>query len=130
MPVAQSVSAVTTFSLRFKSKPPTTRPAPTTKPIAIRNSGGIKLCSNEYFTKNAMPRKSANPPIHANSFAPMNCSQLIGGLVGLATFGAFGAISSCGIGGGLAVALDIAGEGITAGIVGATTSTFGSGAAT
>ena len=38
------------------------------------------MCSNEYFTKNATPRKSARPPIQAKSFAPMNCSQLIAGI--------------------------------------------------
>ena len=57
-----------------------TRPAPTTNPIATRSSGEMRLCSNEYLTKNATPRKSASPPIQAKSFAPMNCSQLIGGL--------------------------------------------------
>ena len=130
MPVAQSVCAVTAFSFRFRSKPPTTRPAPTTNPIAIRSSGGIKLCSNEYFTKNAMPRKSASPPIHANNFAPMNCSQSIGGLVGLAICGALGLRSSCGIGGGSGIALDTTGAGVIAGIGDGTASTFGSGAAT
>src|SRR5438552_1434142 len=42
----------------------------------------IILCSNEYVTKNATPRNSASPPIHANSFAPINCSQLIAGSEG------------------------------------------------
>ena len=130
MPVAQSVCAVTAFSFRFRSKPPTTRPVPTTNPIAIRISGGIKLCSNEYFTKNAMPRKSASPPIHANNFAPMNCSQSIGGLDGMATCGVLGLRRSCGIGGGSGVALDTTGAGLIAGIVGGTASTLGSGAAT
>ena len=130
MPVAQSVCAVTAFSFRFRSKPPTTSPAPTTNPIAIRSSGGIKLCSNEYFTKNAMPRKSANPPIHANNFAPMNCSQSIGGLDGLAICGAFGLRSSCGIGGGSGVVLDTTGAGAIAVTCGGTASTIGAGAAT
>src|SRR5947208_14561829 len=115
MPVAQSVCAVTAFSFRFRSEPPTTRPAPTTNPIAIRSSGGIKLCSNEYFTKNAMPRKSASPPIHANNLAPMNCSQSIGGLVGLAILGAPGLGSSCGVGGGSGVDLVAAGDGCRGG---------------
>src|SRR5437867_2501416 len=39
----------------------------------------MRLFSNEYFTKNTSPRNSANPPIHANSFTPMNCSQLMDG---------------------------------------------------
>src|SRR5437667_10196935 len=59
-----------------------TRLAPTTNPIATRSSGEMRLCSNEYFTKNATPRKSASPPIHANRFAPINCSQLIAGSEG------------------------------------------------
>src|SRR6185312_10975037 len=42
-----------------------------------RSSGGIRLCSNEYFTKKATPRNKANPPTQANIFAPMNCSQSI-----------------------------------------------------
>src|SRR5262249_49914469 len=99
-------------------------------PIAILSSDGIKLCSNEYLTKNAIPSKSANPTIHANNFAPMNCSQLIGGLVGLATCGAFGARNSCGIGGGSGVALDTAGADAIAGIAAGMTSIFGSGAVT
>ena len=82
MPVAQSVCDVTTFSFRFSARLPTTNASPTTKPIATRISGGIRLCSNEYFTKNATPRNSASPPIHANSFAPINCSQLIAGSEG------------------------------------------------
>ncbi len=48
---------------------------PVRNPIATRSSGGIRLCSNEYFTKKATPRKRAKPPIQANIFAPMNCSQ-------------------------------------------------------
>src|SRR4029078_4096201 len=98
-------------------------------PIAIRNSGGIKLCSNEYFTKNAIPRKSANPPIQANNFAPMNCSQSIGGLDGLESCRALGARNSCGIGGGSAVAFDTTGAGVIAGIgAWGTDSTLGAGA--
>jgi hypothetical protein len=77
-----------------------------------------------------MPRKSANPPIHANNFAPMNCSQSIGGLVGLAICRAFGVRSSCGIDDGPCVALDTTGAGVIAGIGGGPASTFGSGAAT
>ena len=71
-----------------------------TNPMATRSSGGIRLCSNEYFTKNATPRKSASPPIHAKSFAPMNCSQLIGGLAGAAIWGTVALTNLSGIGGG------------------------------
>src|SRR5262249_53077968 len=88
-----------------------------------------RLCSNEYFTKNATPRKSANPPIHANNFAPMNCSQSIGRLDGLTICGALDLTSSCGIGGGSDVTLDTTGAGVIARIGGGTASTFGSGAA-
>src|SRR5262245_61918833 len=52
-------------------------PMPATQLIAIRIAGEIRLLSNEYFTKKATPKKSARPPIHANSLTPMNCSQLI-----------------------------------------------------
>jgi hypothetical protein len=31
--------------------------------------------------KNATPRNSASPPSHANSFTPMNCSQLMAGSI-------------------------------------------------
>src|SRR5207247_6121282 len=50
--------------------------------MATRSSGEMRLCSKEYFTKNATPRNRASPPIHAKSFAPMNCSQLIVGSEG------------------------------------------------
>src|ERR1041384_123785 len=59
--------------------PPINRPAPVTYPMATRISGVMRLFSNEYFTKNATPRNSASPPIHANNFTPMNCSQSIAG---------------------------------------------------
>src|SRR4029077_14431679 len=64
-------------------------------PIATRISGLTKLLSKEYFTKNARPRNSANPPIHANSFTPMNCSQLIDGKLTLG-----GEAAGCGLTGG------------------------------
>src|ERR1041384_3190735 len=57
--------------------PPPSNPRPARKPIATRNSGGTKLLSNEYLTKNATPRNSARPPTHAKSFTPKNFSQLI-----------------------------------------------------
>src|SRR5271169_3366773 len=63
----------------YSARPPTSRPTPRTYPIATRISGLTRLLSKEYFTKNARPRNSANPPIHANNFTPMNCSQLIDG---------------------------------------------------
>src|SRR4029453_15892607 len=71
-----------------------TRLAPVANPMENRHSGEMRMWSNEYFTKNATPRKSASPPIHAKSFAPMNCSQLIGGSEGS------GAVSSAGGGWG------------------------------
>ena len=80
---------------------------PARNPIATRSSGEIRLCSNEYFTKKATPRKRANPPIQANIFAPMNCSQSMvragGGAVSICTSstGVIGCVS--GIGGGTAV---------------------------
>src|SRR5947207_5015175 len=77
IPVAHNVCAVMTFSLRFNNTPPPTSAIPAKNPIATRSSGGIRLCSNEYFTKKATPRNKANPPIQANIFAPMNCSQSI-----------------------------------------------------
>src|SRR5438552_3323444 len=46
-------------------------------PKATRISGEIRFLSNEYLTKNATPRNSANPPTQANILTPMNCSQLI-----------------------------------------------------
>src|SRR5438128_8997086 len=60
----------------------------------------MRLCSKEYFTKKATPRKSARPPIHAKSFAPMNCSQSIGGLIGIAACRSFASMRAWGIGGG------------------------------
>jgi len=83
--------------------PPPTSAIPARNPIATRSSGGIRLCSNEYFTKKATPRKRANPPIQANIFAPMNCSQSIlrdGGAVVSKRISSTGVASStCGIGG-------------------------------
>src|SRR5437660_2712202 len=46
-------------------------------PNATRISGEIRFLSNEYLTKKATPRNSANPPTQANILTPMNCSQLI-----------------------------------------------------
>src|ERR1044071_5083204 len=77
MPVAHNVCAVMKFFLRFNETPPPTSAIPARNPIATRSSGGIRLCSKEYFTKKATPRNKANPPIQANIFAPMNCSQSI-----------------------------------------------------
>src|ERR1017187_400129 len=78
-PVADKVWPSTEYSRPASTRPPTKRPTPITYPIATRISGLTKLLSKEYFTKNARPRNSANPPIHANSFTPMNCSQLMDG---------------------------------------------------
>src|SRR4030095_13386477 len=104
--------------------------APTTNPIATRSSGEMRLCSNEYLTKNATPRKSANPPIHAKSFAPMNCSQLIGGLGGLAILGTVDLMNFSGIGGGTGLSSWASGAGVVIGsddATASTTATVGSG---
>src|SRR5690242_17125340 len=45
----------------------------------MRIAGVIQLFSNAYLTKKTMPRKSANPPIHAKSFTPRRDSQLNAG---------------------------------------------------
>src|ERR1039457_414266 len=78
-PVAHKVWPSTEYSRLTNTRPPTKSPTPRTYPMATRFSGLTKLLSKEYFTKNARPRNSANPPIHANSFTPMNCSQLMDG---------------------------------------------------
>ena len=52
--------------------------------MATRSSGGMRFRSKLYLTKKANPRNSANPPIQANSFTPMNCSQLNSGSDGSA----------------------------------------------
>src|ERR1039458_8639064 len=83
-PVALKVWPSTEYPRPASTRPPTKRLTPITYPIATRISGLTKLLSNEYFTKNARPRNNARPPIHANNFTPMNCSQLIDGKV---TFG-------------------------------------------
>src|SRR5258708_36782293 len=76
-PVAHKVCESAGKFLRDITTPPTSRPSPVRKPIATRNSGGTRLLSKEYLTKNATPRNSASPPSHAKPFTPMNCSQLI-----------------------------------------------------
>src|ERR1017187_473879 len=80
-PVADKVWPSTEYSRPASTRPPTKRTTPITYPIATRFSGLTNLLSKEYFTKTARPRNSANPPIHANNFTPMNCSQLIDGRV-------------------------------------------------
>ena len=73
---------------------------PVRNPIATRTSGGTRLCSKEYFTKNATPRKRARPPTQANIFAPMNCSQSMVrggcGAVSISTFSTDGSGSALG----------------------------------
>src|SRR5271156_4361776 len=104
-PVAHKVCESAGKSLRDIITPPTSRPSPARKPIATRNSGGTRLLSNEYLTKNATPRNSASPPIHAKPFTPMNCSQLIFGAGergGSKTGGDFGVAAATEIGGGVA----------------------------
>src|SRR4051812_12082445 len=48
---------------------------PTTVPMTTRIAGVMRLFSNEYLTRNTIPRKRTNPPIHAKSFTPKNASQ-------------------------------------------------------
>src|SRR5580693_3757953 len=79
-PVAHRVCESTGKRLRDITTPPTSRPRPARKPIVTRRTGGTRLLSNEYLTKNTTPRNSASPPIHANPFTPTNCSQSIFGI--------------------------------------------------
>src|SRR5580704_8592076 len=79
-PVAHRVCESTGKRLRDITTPPTSRPRPARNPIVTRRTGGTRLLSNEYLTKNTTPRKSASPPIHANPFTPTNCSQSISGI--------------------------------------------------
>src|ERR1043165_3004035 len=51
------------------------RAIPTTVPMVTRMAGVIRLLSNEYFTRNTIPRKRTNPPIQAKSFTPKNACQ-------------------------------------------------------
>src|SRR6476660_8695816 len=73
------------------------RPSPRTVPITTRIAGVMRLFSNEYFTRNTIPRKRTNPPIQAKSFTPKNASQS-NGLDG--TRGGGGGMSGGGAGGG------------------------------
>src|ERR1700675_3168839 len=79
-PVAHKVCERTGNCLRDITTPPTSRPRPTRNPIVTRRTGGTRLLSNEYLTKNTTPRNSASPPTHAKPFTPTNCSQLIFGV--------------------------------------------------
>src|SRR5437773_5252840 len=49
--------------------------SPMTVPMTTRIAGVMRLLSKEYFTRNTIPRKRTNPPIHAKSFTPKNASQ-------------------------------------------------------
>src|SRR2546423_6634568 len=51
------------------------RMSPMTVPMRTRIAGVMRLLSKEYFTRNTIPRKRTNPPIHAKSFTPKNASQ-------------------------------------------------------
>src|SRR5277367_759514 len=79
-PVAHRVCESTGKRLRDITTPPTSRPRPARKPIVTRRTGGTRLLSNEYLTKNTTPRNSASPPTHAKPFTPTNCSQSIFGV--------------------------------------------------
>src|SRR2546423_15334432 len=74
---------------------------PTTVPMATRIAGVMRLLSNEYFTRNTIPRKRTNPPIQAKSFTPKNASQSNGLAGGGGTNGG-GAAGGGGGPGGLA----------------------------
>src|SRR6202050_1004531 len=76
-PVAHRVCESTGKRLRDITTPPTSKPRPARNPIVTRRTGGTRLLSKEYFTKNTTPRNSASPPIHAKPFTPTNSSQLI-----------------------------------------------------
>src|SRR5215510_4790272 len=75
--------------------------------MTIRPSGVIRLFSKEYLTRKTIPRKRAKPPSQANSFTPMNASQLNDGVAGAGEDGIEGttgegtAFSDGGIGGGV-----------------------------
>src|SRR2546423_2265730 len=78
-------------------------------PAMVRIAGVIQLFSNAYFTKKTTPRKSANPPIQANSFTPRIDSQLngrcgdSGGMIDFGLVGAAGVwvfVTKSGSGGG------------------------------
>src|ERR1700733_9729770 len=79
-PVAHRVCESTGKRLRDITTPPTSKLRPARNPIVTRRTGGTRLLSNEYLTKNTTPRNSASPPIHANPFTPTNCSQSIFGI--------------------------------------------------
>src|SRR5229473_2803485 len=79
-PVAHRVCESTGKCFRDIARPPTSRPRPMRKPIVTRRTGGTRLLSKEYLTKNTTPRNSASPPTHAKPFTPTNCSQLIFGV--------------------------------------------------
>src|ERR1700722_14258261 len=93
-PVAHRVCESTGKRLRDITTPPTSKLRPARNPIVTRRTGGTRLLSNEYLTKNTTPRNSASPPIHANPFTPTNCSQSIFG-----TSGRDGSWTALGVGG-------------------------------
>src|SRR3954463_2113108 len=79
------------------------RTRPITVPITTRIAGVMRLFSNEYFTRNTIPRKRTNPPIQAKSFTPKNASQsngLDGGSGGTSGGGGGGGCGGGAIGGG------------------------------
>src|SRR5437762_5021835 len=75
MPVAQRLCPETRKFRAAVNQPVTMRTSPMTVPITTRIAGVMRLFSNEYFTRNTIPRKRTNPPIHAKSFTPKNASQ-------------------------------------------------------
>src|SRR2546423_15349245 len=102
------------------------RMSPMTVPMRTRIAGVMRLLSKEYFTRNTIPRKRTNPPIHAKSFTPKNASQSNGfdgtggggGIVGGG--GGPGATGLGGAGGGLITFGSTAAGGAARGIGGGT----------
>src|SRR5215212_1836042 len=99
MPVAQRLWPETRKFRAAVNQPVTIRARPTTVPMATRIAGVMRLFSNEYFTRNTIPRKRTNPPIQAKSFTPKNASQS-NGLAGTGGGGGTAAGRRSGGGGG------------------------------
>src|ERR1041385_2999463 len=74
-PVAQRLWPDTRKFRAAVNHPVAMRTSPMNVPITTRIAGVIRLLSNEYLTRNTIPRKRTKPPIHAKSFTPKNASQ-------------------------------------------------------
>src|SRR3954467_7949924 len=109
IPVAHRLCAGMRKRFVDANAPPATSRRPTIAPITIRIVGVIRLLSKAYLTKKTVPRKKANPPIHANSFTPRTDSRFI--FEGGAGAGGAGAAGT----GGAAAGAGTTGAGIGAG---------------